>query len=102
MSALTHVRIISPTPTHMAVGRTHPLLLFTTTSSNRVNKLDGMCRQKELMLRNAVQAHKETVLSLEEKQNAAEKTVLEKERVIRELHAALRQQEGQAAEEMER
>ena len=92
----------SPPPTHVAVGQTHPLLLFLTTLSNRVNKLDGMCRQKELMLRNAVQSHKETVLSLEEKQNAVEKTVLEKERVIRELYAALRQQEGEAAEEMER
>lgn len=78
------------------------LLLFPATLSYRVNKLDGMCRQKDLMLRNAVQSHKEAVLSLEKEQSAAEKTILEEERVVAELQAALRQQAEEAAEEVER
>ena len=54
------------------------------------------------MLRNAVQSHKETVLLLEEKQSAAEQTVLEKEGEIGELQAALRLQVEEAAEEVDR
>ena len=79
-----------------------PALLFPATLSYRVNKLDGMCRQKDLMLHNAVQSHKGTELSLEEERSAAEKTIVEKERVVAELQAALRQQAEEAAEEVER
>ena len=54
------------------------------------------------MLRNAVQSHKGTELSLKEERSAAEKTIVEKERVVAELQAALRQQAEEAAEEVER